>query len=500
MKNVWRVVWVLCAALLVATACDGNGTNGGATPEPQENPIPQLSGIAPVSSVAHLPAFTLTVTGADFVEGAAIVFNGVEMDTAYVSAGELTCTVLPEDTLLASLSAADSVGPAVDSQAVPVRVRNPTPGGGDSQSVDFTVYANHRFSNPRNLSQSAGISFHPDVAAAGDGEVCIVWYDDTSGNDEILFRGSIDGGQTWSSAVNISDNGGISYSPVIGMGPDGRRHAAWSDTSINNKEVFYSRSTDGGATWRPFVDMTHNSGRSEESEIAVGSDGTVYLVWADMTPGNFDIFFVRSVDGGVTWSAIKNISHNSAGSSWPCIAVNGSGHINVAWNDYTTGVRRVFFSRSVDNGQTWSQAVNVYNHDDQSGYPSIAVNGQGDILLACTFSQHNERSLYFSRSSDNGGTWSQPVSIAPQSQDPVFPRLAVDGADNINMVWWDQTQGARGVYFSRSLDNGVTWSEAMEINNFNVEFPFPRIAVDETGKVYVVWVAASREVHFSASR
>ena len=117
MRKVSRVIWVLCAALLVAAACDGNGTNGGSTPEPQENPIPQLSGISPDSAAAHLPAFTLTVRGSEFVNGAVIVFNGVEMDTEYVSSGELTCMVQPEDTLLSSLSAAHSVGLAVDSEA-----------------------------------------------------------------------------------------------------------------------------------------------------------------------------------------------------------------------------------------------------------------------------------------------------------------------------------------------------------------------------------------------
>ena len=54
----------------------------------------------------------------------------------------------------------------------------------------------------------------------------------------------------------------------------------------------------------------------------------VYVVWTDNTPGNFEVFFARSTDGGNTFHSPINISTNNAFSSDPRIVANGS-HIMV---------------------------------------------------------------------------------------------------------------------------------------------------------------------------
>jgi hypothetical protein len=504
MKHFVYTVFFLLVPLIFFPYCNGDGNGNGPQPQPPQNPLPNLTALSPTSAVSHLPAFTLTVTGSDFVSGARIVFNGTEMSTTFVDSGELTCQIEPGDTLVTGASVYGG-GPAAgpSNESVIVLVRNPAPGGGDSNSLDFTIHDNHTFGSPQNISQNAGFSYHPDIAVDKDGGINVVWYDDTPGNDEIFFSRSSDGGAAWTQAVNVSNNPGISFTPVVGVDDAGNLNAAWWDTSHTNREIFFSRSTDEGVTWSQPEDLTHNSGRSDEPAMAVGGSGTIYLVWEDKTPGNWDILFTRSRNGGASWSPLKNISKNPAHSSWPAIAVDGSGHINVAWNDYTTGSRRVFFSRSSDGGTTWSSAVNVYNQTGLSGYPAIAVDGDGYILLAWIFSTPSERRIYVSRSIDNGLTWSQPVSVAPQSQDGVFPDMAVDSVGNINLVWWDQGQGNREIYFSRSIDNGATWTQALNISDNAGDSVFPAVAVDRSGRVYVVWIdhsAGNREIFFSISQ
>lgn len=505
MKETARVIFVVLTIVVFFPFCSPDGNGGSSNPpEPEQNPIPQLSSLSPASAVSHLPAFTLTVTGSDFVAGASIVFNGIEKQTDFVSSTRLTCRIEPDDTAVTG-TVLNGSGPVAgpSSENAVVLVRNPSPGGGDSASLDFTLHANHTFSKSRNISKNSGFSYYPDIAVDSVGNINVVWHDDTPGNDEIFFSRSSDGGSGWSPAVNVSANPGISFTPVVGVDDTGNINAAWWDTSLTNREIFFSRSTNEGVTWSPPADLTHNSGRSDEPAMAVSCSGNIYLVWEDKTPGNWDILFTRSTDGGANWSPLRNVSHNPAPSSWPAIAVDHNGHINVVWNDYTSGSRRVFFSRSVNGGNTWSQAVNVYNQAGLSGYAAVAVDGDGNILLVWTFSTTVERKIYFSRSTDKGLTWSQPVNVAPQSQDAVFPDIAVDNVGNINVAWWDQVQGNQEIYFSRSVDNGATWTEALNISDNAWDSAFPAIAVDEGGYVYLVWFdqsAGNREIFFSTSR
>lgn len=50
--------------------------------------------------------------------------------------------------------------------------------------------------------------------------------------------------------------------------------------------------------------------------------GTVAVAWSDNTPGNSEIYFKTSADGGATWSAAKRRTNNSGASVGPSIAAS----------------------------------------------------------------------------------------------------------------------------------------------------------------------------------
>jgi NHL repeat len=54
---------------------------------------PSLSSLAPNSAIAGSPAFTLTVNGSGFLNGATVLWNGTALVTTYVSGNQLTATV-----------------------------------------------------------------------------------------------------------------------------------------------------------------------------------------------------------------------------------------------------------------------------------------------------------------------------------------------------------------------------------------------------------------------
>ena len=92
----------------------------------QNNPVPFLNNpTAPAAAVPGGPAFTLTVNGAGFVNGAAILWNGSPRTTAFVSGIQLTAAIFASDIASASL--------------VSITVANPGPGGGVSNPILFSV-------------------------------------------------------------------------------------------------------------------------------------------------------------------------------------------------------------------------------------------------------------------------------------------------------------------------------------------------------------------------
>ncbi len=93
----------------------------------QSNPSPVVTSLSPASITAGSAGFTLTVTGNNFINSSIVRWNGNNLSTTYVNSNQLTTTV--------SASLVVSAGNAA------VTVFTPTPGGGISNSLNFTVSA-----------------------------------------------------------------------------------------------------------------------------------------------------------------------------------------------------------------------------------------------------------------------------------------------------------------------------------------------------------------------
>ena len=123
-------------------------------------------------------------------------------------------------------------------------------------------------------------------------------------------------------------------------------HTVWEDATPGNEDIFYKRA---GADFDPTtINLSNSAGGSSGSAVAV-SGNDVHVIWSDNTPGNFDIFYRGSIDGGATFSPTINLSDNAAGSFGPAIAVSGN-NVHVVWFDDTPGNRDILYRRSTDGG------------------------------------------------------------------------------------------------------------------------------------------------------
>ena len=119
-------------------------------------------------------------------------------------------------------------------------------------------------------------------------------------------------------------------------------YVVWFDYATGNGDIFIKRSEDDGATFRPSINLSNNTGFSGSPQITT-SGNNVYVVWFDLTTENEEILFTRSKDGGASFSDTPiNLSNNIGGSYSPQIAVSGN-NVYVVWFDYTTEKSDIFF-------------------------------------------------------------------------------------------------------------------------------------------------------------
>ena len=84
------------------------------------------------------------------------------------------------------------------------------------------------------------------------------------------------------------------------------------------------------------------------------------MVWSDGPSGLMEIFFSFSTDNGLSFSQPDNISESTGNSVTPQIATNGD-NVYILWQENTLNPNNsdIFFSFSTDNGLSFSQPKNI---------------------------------------------------------------------------------------------------------------------------------------------
>ena len=195
--------------------------------------------------------------------------------------------------------------------------------------------------------------------------------------------------------------------------------------------------------------------------------------------GDIDLLVKRSTDGGrtfgqqqVIWDDGENVCGNpcpvvdrQTGTIWLLLTHNlGSDSEAEIIARKSQGTRTVWVAKSMDDGVTWSEPVEITastKKPDWTWYATGPGAGiqlrDGRLLVPCDHIEADSK-LYYSHviwSDDHGGTWQLGGRAGPWTNEcEVVERN--DGSLLLNMRNYDPRQRARAVATSR--DGGRTWS------------------------------------------
>jgi hypothetical protein len=332
-------------------------------------------------------------------------------------------------------------------------------------------------------SSVTGSSNTWSIAASHD-SVYIVWTDTRDGNSEIYFKRSLDAGVNWDADMRLTDDPAISGLPSILL-HDTIIHVCWYDTraGMNNFEIYYKRSTDAGVTWSADTRLTYDPAISWYQSIAF-TNQNLHVVWRETRDGNYDIFYKRSSDQGMTWGPDTNLTQASGSSETPCITVIGS-ILHVLWFDNRDGgAYEIYYKRSSDQGVTWEPDVRITN-DPGVSFGPCAVTKDSIIHVIWQDSRDGNWELYYKRSVDYGSTWGPDTRLTYASETSESPSV-VASASNIHVVWWDNRDGNYEIYYKVTTDQGLIWSSDTRLTNDGSWSQFPHIAAADS-MLHVIW-------------
>lgn len=218
------------------------------------------------------------------------------------------------------------------------------------------------FSAPKNISNTATQSVSPAIETSSGNRIQIVWTDETVGEiTQLFYANSSDGGNTFSSPANISNTSDNLDNPIV-RAVGSVVGAIW-EAQGPQYGIYRVRSTDNGATFGTALNISSDN-TTPVYNPAIGIDGTnrvhIAASAAIGSPTQFDIFYSRSTDGGATFTSPVNLSGSSLDSRYPVVIAVGANNVVIAWSETfcnATCEKRIRVRRSTDGGATFGAST-----------------------------------------------------------------------------------------------------------------------------------------------
>lgn len=267
------------------------------------------------------------------------------------------------------------------------------------------------------ISHPAPYASEPKITADIAGQLHVVWTErDEAGMNAIVYTRWRDG--KWTDPLDIMVTPGVNdaWAVDIEADPGGLLHLIW----VGQNTLYYSHASIRDAHiapgWLPPMKLAYGVARSGwAGDMLLDDEGRLHLIYAD----GFEprLFYVRSDDSGMTWSEpllVGAETGNNEGTTEVMLARDGAGRLHAAWTTRRVpggwpGIR-AFYSRSLDNGQTWNEPLLVdtienpfYLENRGPFFLSLGIRGTDEIHLAWAGAPNGDR---WHQWSHNGGqTW-----------------------------------------------------------------------------------------------
>lgn len=385
---------------------------------------------------------------------------------------------------------------------------------------------------------------NPDVVGMPDGSSKVVWEDcrngDTSGLDVYIGSCTVAGCETGEDPLVAAEVRMNPYLFPTGTNSSGSNTYGMftADGRNGTFDIYYFSGVFGSNAGGSGTLVGGSSTLNDLYPRGIkDANGVIHVVWTQSNAAETlaDMYYSKSTDNGATWSDALKINGSPVsfqGFELPVSIASSGGNVYVAWMDDSAAVGSYAFKihyRELVDG-TWSGVteLNALSGLTMSAVPALAVTEDGVVYIAffsIGFSMLGDNpvdfrspGIYFA-SKPKGGAFTTPVKIAdgyvlntdngPQLTWDIY--IVIDGDGSLTVAWADAVSVGQvntfskavlnsGISWIRSVDGGTTWggtaSDGGALSGRIVDPPgtgdsaavrVSQMSVDEYGHVYVLY-------------
>jgi len=272
------------------------------------------------------------------------------------------------------------------------------------------------------------------------------------------------------------------------------------DSKFFKGKLMYSHSEDDGLNWSAPQALTKSSGPSSPQLALDPSDDSLYVAFLDRKDQSVKLFLMKSVDSGRSWSQPNVVVNDHVGydAFYPTVQVDDLSRLHLTWHeadraDESPKKSNVFYSRSVDGGMEFDIPTRLNSIRTASAFSRFTLGGSTGSLVASAWSdfRNGQWDIMLARSYDAGLTWEELPVLPNHSGADFNPDLLVTVTGELHLVWHNsiqvQNMPVSHVLYASSMDFGETWSEPRQMSASQGRFPEWVIKTDSSA-IAVFWL------------
>lgn len=271
----------------------------------------------------------------------------------------------------------------------------------------------------------------------------------------VRFSRSLDGGASFGAPVTVHrDRAAVSHRfDSLVVNGRGETYLAWIDKrdahaaagrgeNYRGAAIYYTRSTDGGASFEPEQKLADHTCECCRLALAVDTDGVPVLLWRHIFGKNVRDHALARVDD----PRPQRLSHeywqtDACPHHGPALAIGPDGGYHAAWFSGAPERSGLFYARSGGGQHRFTPPVAFGDNTAQAAHPDVFVLGKA-VFLAWKEFDGRATTIRLQRSADGGRTWSAPRTLAASAGPGDHPRLMHDGR-TLYLAWNTLAEGFR---------------------------------------------------------
>ena len=353
--------------------------------------------------------------------------------------------------------------------------------GVSSNSIYYSQLENGQWSVPREMiggliGRPTGLS----MAVNEQGTMYVVWSDEQTG--ALLYAAAnserAEVSSEWTEPLGVPVSTGINSSPDVLVDASGRVMIAYAVPFNEGRGIYVAEANGRELVWSTPVQVFDAAGAQwdvvNDPEISLTPDGTLHMLFSRYAPqadAAVGLYYSRSTDGGATWTLLELVREGSI--IWSEIVSDNKSILHRFWQEDHSGIVSNFDQASRDGGTTWDTPVEITSVSDYIRPVALAVDGKGDLhflrlVEADSPSFVKGYDLVLEDWMWNGGGWdnqeSQKISISGErAQFFISGALTANGLLSVLVA-------AEYIDLERQLQSQVVYvNRKVEVNDPGVE-------------------------------